>query len=494
MKADIVLANPPGILRNGSFLIHSPSRWSEATRKEENRFAYYPFFLGYLSSLLKTKTDFSVKMMDGCLEKLPLREYLEKLLALSPRFLFMETSSLCYPENLEIARALKQNKGTQILFAGPHSSLFPDQCLKDGIDFVFRGEYEMSVLDFFINRKYRENKKIFDSLSGIPFGDYPFPEDEDVSRFDYALPGEPSSEYKEIQIYATRGCLGRCPFCVASNLYYHSPFHTSRAPLHVFNEMQYLKSKYPDLEGFFFDEEDHFGDRKFLKEFLDLLILKKNTLKIEAMGRLSSLDLHLLPLLKQAGYYKIRVGVESLDSEVQSQAGKKISPARFNQFLHEAKKAGISVYATFQVGLPGSTRQKDLLTLSLIRQYLRKGLLANVQVSVFTPFPGTPAYQLALKEGALTTSDLSKYNGGGKTIVNWNKYSKKEIDRTYQEFILGRNHDQFISRFKNGKGFSWIQDKLRKHTLPGLIRKTFQRIRGEFRYFLGTFPYSENDG
>ena len=62
----IVLANSIGIDRHGYYIIHSPSRWSEGVRNAYHWFAYYPWELAYLSSLLKKNTQHQVALVDGC--------------------------------------------------------------------------------------------------------------------------------------------------------------------------------------------------------------------------------------------------------------------------------------------------------------------------------------------------------------------------------------------------------------------------------------------
>ena len=63
----VVIANSVGIDKEGNYIIHSPSRWSVGVKDKSCWFAYYPWELAYLSSLLKSRTDFNVKMIDGCM-------------------------------------------------------------------------------------------------------------------------------------------------------------------------------------------------------------------------------------------------------------------------------------------------------------------------------------------------------------------------------------------------------------------------------------------
>ena len=482
MKTDIVIANSLGVTRQGRHLIHSPSRWSETVDEKERHFAYYPFFLGYLSSLLKRHTDYSVRMVDGCLSGKDASGYLAELHELKPSFFVMDPASLVYRENLEIALALKKTYGTRLLFAGPHASLFPQEVLKDGVDDVFTGLYDMSILDFFCHQNFHTGQHIWPSIKNFHFQDYPWPEDNDVSRMKYAIPGEPSSDYQEIQIYASRGCSGRCGFCVAKQVYYPGRGQECRRPHDVLAEMVHLKNKYPKLEGFFFDEEDHFGNPGFNRKFAELLAARGAPFQIEALGRIQGITEDVFPLLKKAGYYKLRVGVESLDADIQRRLGTKVSREAFELFAFQCRNHGLDLYTSFQIGLPGSTAQKDLETLSCLKRYLKKGWISNLQVSLFTPFPGTPFFHLLKKQGGLETFNLEEYNGGTQSVVNWKGYAHQEMEKVFEAYLETRDHIQLIRRVKNFSAMSWVTGRIRKHGFHKSIQKAGHRLKKEWQY------------
>lgn len=394
----------------------------------------------------------------------------------------MDPASLVYRENLEMALALKKKQGTRLLFGGPHASLFPEELLKDGVDDVFVGQYDKSLLDFFCRKNFSASPHIWPSAQNIAFQDYPWPEDNDVSRWEYAIPGEPSSDYREIQIYASRGCSGRCGFCVAKQVYYPGRAHESRRPHDVLAEMFHLKNKYPKLEGFFFDEEDHFGNPGFNREFAELLAERGAPFHIEALGRIRGITEELFPLLKKAGYYKLRVGVESLDADIQRRLGTKVSREAFEQFASQCRNYGLDLYTSFQIGLPGSSAQKDLETLSHLKRYLQKGWISNLQVSLFTPFPGTPFFHLLRRQGGLKTFNFEEYNGGSQSVVNWKGYTHQEMEKVFEAYLETRDHIQFLRRVKNFSALGWVAGKIRKHGFRKSIEKVGRRLKREWLY------------
>ena len=193
----VVVANSIGIDRNGYYVIHSPSRWSEGLRSEYHWFAYYPWELAYLSSLLKRQTDHQIKFLDGCLEKLDHDSYYKRILGEKPDFLVIESASRMIDENLQLALNIKKALRTKLVFVGQHASAFPQALLDAGVDYVCVGEYEYTVLELVQKRQAQgilglhpnQRRQLLDINS------LPWPEDADVNRLDYGRPGEPSSEY-----------------------------------------------------------------------------------------------------------------------------------------------------------------------------------------------------------------------------------------------------------------------------------------------------------
>ncbi len=287
VTANIVIANSVGIDRSGRFIIHSPSRWT--TSVAQNPFTWYPWELAYLSALLKRETDNRVTFVDGCLEKLDVDRYAEKIIALKPDYLIMESSTRTIRADMEMAVKVKAATGARLIFCGPHPTVFPEETLEKA-DFVCQGEYEITVLELLQGNSVQTIRGLFPNPRRpvIEDIDYlPWPEDEDVRRIDYGTPGVPGTNYLEVQMYASRGCPFQCNFCVCGNIYYDRPNWRPRNIEDVMAEIQYLKQKYPEMEGVFFDEESHNQDPAHFNRFLDAIIAHgHNNLQIRCDGEL----------------------------------------------------------------------------------------------------------------------------------------------------------------------------------------------------------------
>lgn len=434
----MVVANSVGKDAEGNHFVHFPSRWTACVGRVKD-FTYYPYQLAYLSSLLKEQTKLEIKMVDGNLLQLNAQEYGDLLLKERPDWLVMETSTALYAYDLNVALTLKKELGTRIVFAGQHPSAFPREVLADGADFVCRGEYESSVLDLLRGQSPSAIPGLYPNILHplIEIDQLPLPEDGDVSRLDYA--GISGCDYREIEVYASRGCPMSCVFCVCGNLYYAKPNWRPRNTEAVAAELKYLKERYPSMEGAFFDEEQHNGSKEFVQSLCQSIIKNRlSDLKLSAMCNYWNLDIEILETMRQAGYYKLRVGIETASEKVAKAIRKPISIEKLRRVLKDAQRVGLRMYGTFIFGAPGSSREEDKKTLDLLRELLREDLLCDFQSSICVPQPGTPFYAWAEEKGYLTTKDWRKYNGY-EAVVSYPEYPRGEIEEIFfQSQVAGK--------------------------------------------------------
>ncbi|RKY36888.1 MAG: radical SAM protein [Candidatus Omnitrophota bacterium] len=485
----IVIANSIGIDKNGCYMIHSPSRWSEGVKNKYHWFAYYPWELAYLSSLLKKETKHRVKFLDGCLERLNFPAYYKRILQEKPDFLIMESATILIEENLALCLLIKKILHTKLIFVGQHASVFSAQLLDAGVDYVCIGEYEYSVLEIIQGKKQKDILGLYPNKRRklLNINSLSWPEDNDVSRIAYGMPGEPSSEYLEVQMYASRGCMMSCNFCVASNVYYRQPNWRAREVKDIVNEIKYLKKKYPQMQGIFFDEECHTGEKKFILDLSKAIIASGlNNLHYEAMCDLRFLDADVLQAIKDAGYYKIRVGIETKSSKVMSGIGKFIDLNLIYQKLALAKKNGLKTYGTFTFGALGSDSREDKQTIKLIKELISAGLLDNLQLSICTPQPGTPFYE-TVKQSNFLRKNLSfrDYDGGNFALVDYPNYNHQAIEKMKRKALLVRDHYFLRAKLQNKNFWQWISSIYQRYGIKGLLIKAVIRFLSEVKYQAG---------
>jgi len=400
---NIVVANAPGRLDNGSDVILFPSRWDSAVPSAPFRF--YPYELAYLSTLLKRELpDAKVTMLDGNLHGWGAERYAQEVEALHPDVMIAECSALTYGTMTRAQQMVDLPEMTAIL-CGPMATYAGAEL--DGWAQTVVGEYEHKVLAMILGEPEPAGYVDLDWL--------PWPEDEDVSRIAY----DEINHYSRgtVQLYPTRGCPLSCTFCVVPTYYGgHGKSHRShrcRDVENVCDEIEYLATKYAGrFSGCYFNEEAHNANVEWLVTFAETLIRRGlNKYQYDAMTGVWTYTEELVKLLARAGYRQLRIGVESTSEAVGKQIKKRLHVEHIENFMQWCKNAGVGVYGTFQIGAPGSTEETDRQTLADLRRWRQAGLMQKWQVSTSTPLPGTPFYEQAKREGWLLTEDLSRFNG-----------------------------------------------------------------------------------
>lgn len=435
---NIVICNGPGVLDNGQEVILFPSRWdSGIPHGRKKPFAFYPYELALLSSLLKREFPHAaVKMLDPNIESWNGDRIITEIAKLKPDVLITECSALTYPTMTRVmqAHAAQGNTPLRAILCGPMGGYDKERALGDGWTDVVVGEYELKVLELLggtVPDGARTNGLV--NLDWLPW-----PEDEDVNRTRYREINhyiDYRSNDAVIQMYLTRGCPLACSFCTVPNYYGgHGKSHRShrcRNVEDVCDEILYLKAMYGDrMKAAFFNDEAHNANVDWLVELCEAFIRhdmkNKHNLRFDAMCGYWPMTEELVKLMATAGYNQIRFGLESTSIVVGKKIGKAMHLGKLESFMGWLKKYGVHGYATIQVGAIGSTEETDRQTIADVKKWIAVGSITKWQISTSTPQPNTPFYQECLINGWLTTTDFSLYDGY-RAVVNLPDYPAERI-------------------------------------------------------------------
>lgn len=427
---NIVISNPPCFLDNGKGVILFPSRWDSGVNGKP-LFHFYPYELAYLSALLKRELpDANVKMLDPNVMGLNGDQTIQLIAQHKPDVLITECSALTYPTMTRVMQAVDPQ--TAIL-CGPMAT-YEGAGHLDGWNKCVVGEYELKVLELLGGNVPPEAR-----TNGLVNLDWlPWPEDEDISR----------AAYREInhyidyrtnavvpQMYLTRGCSLACGFCSVPNYYggHGKSFksHRGRDVDDCCEEILYLKAMYGDrMRAAFFNDEAHNANVDWLVSLCEAFIKRgmkdKHNLRFDAMCGYWPMTEELVKLMAAAGYEQIRFGVESTSIVVGKKIGKAMHLEKLENFMGWLKKYGVHGYATVQVGALGSTEETDRQTIADLKRWIANGSISKWQISTSTPQPNTPFFQECLRNGWLTTTDFSLYDGY-RAVVNFPNYPAERI-------------------------------------------------------------------
>src|SRR5262249_7507877 len=108
-------------------------------------------------------------------------------------------------------------------------------------------------------------------------------------------------------------------------------------------------------------------------------------------------DPTLLPRLAASGCVQVLVGIESLVFRHPGMGPKQAELSRITDALEAIQAAGVAVIGCFIVGSDGETRA----SLDRLARFIESSALADVQLTLQTPFPGTQLRRRLERDGRL---------------------------------------------------------------------------------------------
>jgi MoaA/NifB/PqqE/SkfB family radical SAM enzyme len=216
-----------------------------------------------------------------------------------------------------------------------------------------------------------------------------------------------------VYVQASRGCPLACTMCPYTLL--EGTDWRSNDIERVVAEIEYLNQKFGIYRVRFRDPNFGFK-RKYARDLADALIARGVKLAATIESSVEVFDEETIRKLRQAGITTITTGVETNDPACMESLGQNV---RINDKLRErialCHELGFHVYGTYCLGTPEETWDTVEKTWRFARE-----LDVESGFTVMTPFPGTPMYWRALREGLLDK---------GMQYAKWNSYSSTV--RTY---------------------------------------------------------------
>ncbi|MFH1023004.1 MAG: radical SAM protein [Planctomycetota bacterium] len=326
-----------------------------------------------------------------------------------------------YSAQIDEAYALAQRfkaLGIPTVIGGPHVTALPDEATRY-CDAVVLGEGECSWLQVLDDAEhdrlqpfYRANPK------GYDLADAPMPAFEllDISK------------YNRLTVQTSRGCPHHCEFCASSVILTRT--YKQKPAAKVLEEIGRILAIWdrPFIE---FADDNSFVNHAYWKELLKPL--KGKGLKWFAETDISVADdEELLDLMRETGCAQVLIGLES-PIEVGLQGLELHNDWKFRMFprykeaIRAIQSRGITVNGCFVIGLDGHT--SDIF--DQVFAFVKESELYEVQVTVMTPFPGTPLYARLEQENRLLEPR------------NWKKCTLFDINFRPANMSVQELHDRF---------------------------------------------------
>lgn len=312
-------------------------------------------------------------------------------------FYIIVSSIVCSKLEVKIIKELNKIKKTTIAI-GPFASENHKDYLLAGAN-VISGEPEIFFFNEDINNITFEPKILFTNKN-INLDDLPFPEWQEIMKL---KSNKLYGNYNSVPILATRGCPYSCfRYCVYP--LQQGRVVRQRSPNNIFQEILFWNLNYK-VKLFVFRDPVFSINKKHTIELCNLIINSNIKIKFVIETHLRILDDELINLMKAAGLTYVKVGIENASSEILDKE-KRFTIKKDHQLekIIKLKNKKIQVSAMYILGFPSDDKSSVIETI----KYAIKLNTCYAQFSIWTPYPGTPAFQEYQK--ILTSSNYEDFD------------------------------------------------------------------------------------
>lgn len=387
-----------------------------------------PLGILYLASTLRHRLGHSVevRVLDQWLDKRRYFDLRSDLEEFRPHIVGLSALNFEAEESGRIASMIREEfPETIVALGGPfaHGDTNRERIVATGVyDWIFDGEADWSFP--IAVERWRDGAKSFDDILGMTWrtetaegevvytnngsssmlagramvgavGDLdeiPFPAWDLVDFDAYASRINNNGNLRGKRyapIFTSRGCPFLCTYC-------HDIFgkkFRGRSPENVLAEIQLLKNDHGVDELQIVDDIFNMQSKRMKEICAGLKPLKLNICFPNGL-RGDILDEEGVNALVDAGMYEVAVAIETVTPRLQDMVKKRLRLDVLLRAIKAMAKRGVLVKGFFMLGFPTETREEIEATID----FAVRSDLAHAVFNLVTPQPGTPLYDVALRE------------------------------------------------------------------------------------------------
>ncbi len=305
---------------------------------------------------------------------------LERVLAENPTLVAISALTASINDAYLFCGRIKQ-AGVFVVLGGLHATTRPQEASRH-CDAVVIGEGEPVWHQLLADARSGELKQSYRARLAFDLANAPIP------RFD--LLG--SKRRSRLTLQTQRGCPLACEFCGASRLL--GPFR-EKPVAGIEREL----SEVARLSGRHIVEladDNTFAGNRDLDSFFETLAASGVRYFTEVDWRVGVRP-EVVERLAGSGCVQVLVGVESLAHSYRGMGAKRAEPSVIMDALSAIQQTGVAVNGCFVVGSDGETRK----SIEELGRFILESDLADVQLTLQTPFPGTALYHRLDASGRL---------------------------------------------------------------------------------------------
>lgn len=259
-----------------------------------------------------------------------------------------------------------------------------------------------------------------------------------------------------------RGCTFKCNFC-----YRMDKGHRARAPEAVLEEVALLQKNYAINYIYFSDELLMVSEQRTV-EFCQAIIKSGIKFNWSCNGRLNYAKPDVLQLMSDAGCVFINYGIESLDQKVLNTMKKGLTVKMIHEGIENTLASQVSPGFNIIFGNIGETKEALAKGVEFLLKYDDHAQMRNIRP--VTPYPGSPLYDYAIKEGLLKDVEdfyEHKHVNSDLVAVNFTDLSDDEFHDALYEANMALLHRYFEHQEERAKQMAYDLYKKRDASLRG---------------------------
>lgn len=373
--------------------------------------------LGTIAAVLK-RAGHSVQLV--YISKFAPLYYKTLISSFSPDMIGISVTTHAFPLACKISKWFAGNTKLPVILGGIHPTVCPEESIEAaGVFAICRGEgeYPMKELCEALSHEggdpsrianlwvkhggkitRNELRPLISNLDVLPYAD------REVFHFEKLL-----AAFYEAEFMGSRGCPFQCAYCVNHSLMElyrgKGTYVRQRSVDNLLEEIRQVVARYSGIAIIGFHDDTFTLNKLWLQDFTQKYPHKIN-LPFWCNATAESITEAAAELLKKAGCYEVRIGVESGNDHIRMNAlSKPVSRNAIIMAFNHLHAVGIEPFAFNMLGLPYETPETMEETVRL-NQLIRP---RHTFCSIFYPFPGTNVYRECKENGWLTPKNVSSY-------------------------------------------------------------------------------------
>ena len=361
----------------------------------------------------------------------------------------INTSTPTLKNDSKVAEAIKERRpNTRIGFVGAHAAVLPTETLKasSAIDWVGRKEFDFTCKEVAEGRPletvaglsfkkdgriiHNPERELIHNMDELPWVADAYKRDLDIEKYFIGYLMHPY-----ISMYTGRGCPAQCTFCLWPQTIGGHKYRV-RSAENVAAEMAYMKSIFPQVKEFFFDDDTFTANLPRARDIAKKLAPMGLTWSCNSRA---NLEYDTIKFMKDCGLRLFLVGYESGNDDTLKRIKKGVTTDEMRRFTKACHQAGVVIHGTFILGLPVETKE----TIEQTIRFAQELDVFSLQVSLAAPYPGTELYEMARQNGWFVKKDKTDIlHGDGlqQSTLEYPGLNKDEIfeavDRFYRTYYL----------------------------------------------------------